>query len=123
MGAEESEEETPQFALMHLEEEVCFMRQENRQLNQRLSGLEGALQEVIAHLIEAAHCQGGTVKAPSDRTDDLTELINADVDFEFLSTTESRNYHRECQRWIKKLTAELEQVMSENHLFPKNLRD
>ena len=68
---------------------------------------------------EAAHCQGGTVKAPSDRTDDLAELSKTDVDYEFLSTTESRNYHRECQRWIKKLTNELEQVMSESHLFPK----
>lgn len=46
----ESEEETAQFAILHLEEEVCFMRQENRQLNQRPSGLEGALQEVITHL-------------------------------------------------------------------------
>ena len=47
---EESEEETTKFALMHLEEEVVFMRQENRQLNDRLSGLEGVLQEVITHL-------------------------------------------------------------------------
>lgn len=47
---EESEEEPTKFALMHLEEEVVFMRQENRQLNDRLSGLEGALQEVITHL-------------------------------------------------------------------------
>ena len=34
----------------HLEEEICFMKAENSQVNARLAGLEQAMQEVITHL-------------------------------------------------------------------------
>lgn len=38
------------FAVDHLEEEVCMMRAENREVNARLTGLEQVMQEVITHL-------------------------------------------------------------------------
>eukprot|EP00434_Breviolum_minutum_P003306 symbB.v1.2.002908.t1/scaffold115.1/size320724/8 len=51
VGEETSEEEMPMSLQMgHLEEEVVFMRQENRQLSQRLANMESAMGEIIGHL-------------------------------------------------------------------------
>ena len=73
------------------------------------------------HPSEEDHCQGRTVTSSPALISSSSQLGNEDIDYEFINTIESHNYHRECNRWIKKLTLELEEVMSEAQLFPKKM--
>ena len=69
------------------------------------------------HPPEEADRQGRAVG--SCREPDLSKHSEVDVDYEFLSTHESQNYHKECQRLIRKITQELEQVIAESQIYPK----
>ena len=74
------------------------------------------------HPSEEEYCQGRTVTSSNhDEISHPNQLKAEEADYEFFTSSDSHNFHRECSRWIKKLTLELEQVMSEEHLFPKKL--